>query len=456
MVCRNVSAAWVVLLALVAAVAVAAGALRPASAVESPEPASPAGVPDPYETETLPNGEEVVAGQLIVNYQKSAELAAVAEDVNSVDGVVDSAVPATGAVVVEIPNTKNGINDDIEQLAEAKRELEAKPDTQSVEYDYIISTELEPNDPYYATYRRQAELKTMKLPGAWDRSKGTTARLAVVDSGCAKVEDLDSKIVAQYDFVYEDSVANDPNGHGTHVAGSVAAETNDGTGMAAAGYGAKIICARALDAEGRGSHSDIMQAIRWSRTQGAAAINLSLGGGPRSQAFEELIRDTYESGTAVFCAAGNGRNDEGYRAGQPHYPSNYYGCFGVGAVTYRDQLASFSEVGGHVDGVAPGVEILSTLNNGGYGYKSGTSMATPQLTGIAGLLHSRGYKTAEQKYERIRATADDLGAPGRDDSFGIGRVDAAEAVLKRAPRTRQRRRRIRDSVLLRPRAARRR
>lgn len=391
------------------------------------------------ETVTAPDGYEVAAGSLIVTYEEAPVVTSdtVHADAVGVDGTFEEGFPAADAAIIEIPKAANGEGDDTAQLLAAQDELQAEPGVAAVDLDYIVQADFEPSD---TEYRRgiQQELNTMKFPSAWSVTKGRNAvRVGVVDSGCDRGHpDLDSKIAADYDFVYDDEVANDPNGHGTHVAGSIAAETNNKQGMAAGGFYTKVVCARGLGPDGSGSISDLMSAVRYSKDKGAKVINNSWGGGGYVQGLADLIAAYHREGVLFVAAAGNGANDSGYRFGQLHYPSSYPYAFGVGAVDYQDRLAPFSERGAHVDVCAVGVDVLSLKTNGdaagggGYVYLSGTSMSSPQTSALAALLHTRGYVDAEAKAVRMRATADDLPPVGRDQYCGAGRINALRAVQK--------------------------
>jgi len=243
--------------------------------------------------------------------------------------------------------------------------------------------------------------------------------------------------------------AGDKNGHGTHVAGIVAAVTNNGTGVAGVAPGARILPVRVLDADGSGSSDQIAAGIRYAADKGADVINLSLGylsgvgqvikaiGDPTFDA----IAYAHSKGAVVVVAAGN---DSVPLCAEP---AGADGVVCVGAVD-RNDLPSFytntdaTTMQNYV--VAPGgqgtfceEDILSTWLRsaeasvcdvpGGYEYIAGTSMAAPHVSGVAALLAAQGL-TRTQILERLLATADDLGAPGEDSVYGSGRVNAARAV----------------------------
>jgi subtilisin family serine protease len=211
--------------------------------------------------------------------------------------------------------------------------------------------------------------------------------IAVIDTGV----DLDhpefsDRIVSGYDFVDGDSVADDGNGHGTHVAGTIAG-ANDGQGITGVAYDAKIMPLRVLDNDGYGWNSDIVSAIMWAADEGAGVINMSLGGGGYSQALADAIRYASDRGSVVVMAAGN---SGGSSPENPATEAINHGI-AVGAVDRNRSMAGFSNRAGNtqLDYVtAPGVNIYSAVPGGGYDTLNGTSMATPHVAGIAGLLKS--------------------------------------------------------------------
>ena len=218
-------------------------------------------------------------------------------------------------------------------------------------------------------------------------STGSGTTIAVIDTGV----DLDhpefsGRIVTGYDFVDGDTVADDGNGHGTHVAGTIAG-ANDGTGITGVAYDAAIMPLRVLDNDGYGWTSDIISAVRWAADNGADVINLSLGGGGYSQAMADAISYASGRGSVVVMAAGNSGGSA------PEYPAAHAIDHGiaVGAVDRNRSLAEFSNRAGstQLDYVtAPGVNIYSAVPGGEYDTFNGTSMATPHVAGIAGLLKS--------------------------------------------------------------------
>ena len=291
------------------------------------------------------------------------------------------------------------------------------------------------NDPLrnlqYGLDRIQAE-------PAWARARGAGVAIAIVDTGVdLQHEDLRGRFTVGYDFVDDDADAQDGNGHGTHVAGVVAAATDNGIGIAGVAPAAQIMPLRVLDADGTGTESDVAAAIRFAVLQARSnglrlVINLSLtdlsesGVSATSQQIEDAIREAWFAGAVVVAAVGN--DDLPFS----DYPAAGPNVLAVGATDENDRRASFSNRNPLV--VAPGERIVSTYldvttptDHTVYASGSGTSMAAPHVAGVAALLLSDGLDNA-QAVERIVRTADDLGTAGRDDDFGFGRVNAARAL----------------------------
>ncbi len=227
---------------------------------------------------------------------------------------------------------------------------------------------------------------------------GTT--IAVIDTGV----DLDhpefsGRIVSGYDFVDGDSVADDGNGHGTHVAGTIAG-ANDGQGITGVAYDAKIMPLRVLDDDGYGWNSDIVSAILWAADEGADVINMSLGGGGYSQALADAIGYASDRGSVVVMAAGN---SGGSSPENPATEAINHGI-AVGAVDRNRSIAGFSNRAGNIQldyVTAPGVNIYSAIPGGGYDTFNGTSMATPHVAGVAGLLKSHNSNLSASAVEDL-------------------------------------------------------
>ena len=249
-------------------------------------------------------------------------------------------------------------------------------------------------------------LDNINVPDVWygdGINKGATGSevvVAVVDTGV----DLDhsefkDRLVSGYDFVENDSVADDGNGHGTHVAGIIAG-ANDGFGVTGVAHDASIMPIRVLDDNGYGWTSDIIAGTRWAAENGADVINLSLGGGGYSQSMADTVAYASSLGAVVVMAAGN----SGFAS--PDYPAAYAVNHGiaVGAVDQQDSMAGFSNRAGSsvINYVtAPGVDIFSAIPNDSYGNLSGTSMAAPHVAGVAALLKSYDQNISSDRIEDL-------------------------------------------------------
>ena len=249
-------------------------------------------------------------------------------------------------------------------------------------------------------------LDNIKVPEVWqafekkEEINGQGVIVAVVDTGV----DLDhnefkGRIVKGYDFVDNDHFADDLNGHGTHVAGTIAA-ANDSIGITGVAYNSKIMPIRVLDEFGRGYLSDVTKGIRFASDNGADIINLSVGSTYHSRSLYEAIKYANNKGSVVVMAAGNSGS------AYPTFPAIYSMNYGisVGAVDITNDLATFSNMAGinYLDYVtAPGVNIYSSVPNNGYAFFSGTSMATPHVSGLAALLKSYDKELNPKKIENL-------------------------------------------------------
>jgi hypothetical protein len=214
----------------------------------------------------------------------------------------------------------------------------------------------------------------------------------------------------------------DDNGHGTHCAGVIAAAINNSVGIAGLAQ-VRIMAEKTLDASGSGSSSELAKAIVHSVNQGANIISCSWGSSTESTVLHEAMRYAYGHGVLVVAAAGNDATNA------KHYPAAFDEVVAVAATDELDNPASFTNYGDWVKVAAPGVNIYSTVLDGTYAYMSGTSMATPHVSGAAALIWSKfPNMTRDQVWAQLQYTADDLGAPGFDVYYGFGRVNARKAV----------------------------
>jgi subtilisin len=272
-------------------------------------------------------------------------------------------------------------------------------------------------------------------------NKGTDIKVAIIDSGIDYFHpDLDANFAGGYDFVNSDTDPMDDNGHGTHVAGTAAAE-DDGTGVVGVAPEAKLYALKVLDSGGSGSWSNVIAALQWAVDNGIPITNNSYGSNTDpGSTVKAAFDNSAAAGILHIAAAGNSGNCAG-KNNKVSYPARYASVVAVAATNQDDVRPCFSSTGPAVELAAPGVDVNSTLLGGGYGTKSGTSVASPHVAGTAALVIAAGIsdtngdgKINDEVRKRLQETADDLGAVGKDNQYGYGLVDADEAaIINKAP-----------------------
>jgi serine protease len=350
------------------------------------------------------------------------------------------------------------------------RKLAADPNVEYVEVDQIMRATLTPNDTRFSEqWGFGTSNASINVRPAWDKATGTGVVVAVIDTGITNHADLNANILPGYDFISDAAMARDGGGrdsnpndegdwygdnecqagypgsnsswHGTHVAGTVAAVTNNSTGVAGTAFNAKVVPVRVLGKCG-GYTSDIADAIVWAsggtvsgvpaNANPAEVINLSLGGGGScSTTYQNAINGAVGRGTTVVVAAGNSNTNV-----SSSVPANCPNVIAVAATTSAGARASFSNYGTGIDISAPGQGILSTLNSGtttpgsaSYASYNGTSMAAPHVAGVVALMQSVAPSplSPAQVESIIKSTARPL--PGAcSGGCGAGIIDADAAV----------------------------
>jgi thermitase len=250
-----------------------------------------------------------------------------------------------------------------------------------VEVDETAAATQEPTAPNDARFAEQWALPMVGLPEAWaSLPAGRSVIVAVIDSGvCLNHPDLQGRLVQGYDFVQNDNDPSDVFGHGCGVAGVIAANANNGIGIAGVAPNAQIMPLRVLDERGLGSYSNIASAIIYAADNGANIINLSLAGSTNSVILEQAVAYAVSRGIVVIAAAGN------FNSPNTFYPAAYPSVIAVGSVDVNLQRSSFSNYGSFVDVYAPGRDILATSMNGDYALNSGTSFAAPIVAGLTAM-----------------------------------------------------------------------
>ena len=286
------------------------------------------------------------------------------------------------------------------------------------------------NDPHTGG---QYSLDRMRVRDAWSRTKGSSNLVAVLDTGVQSGHrDLRGRVAKGYDFVNNDGNASDDNGHGTWVAGIIASNANDGYGIAGISWKDRILPVKIMNASGTGSTADLAAGITYAANRGADVINMSVGGFPYSQAIQDAVNRAWNRGAVLVGAAGNNARWEIF------YPASYDHVVSVSATQVEDEFSRWSSYGPKVDVSAPGSSVLTTNCTAGpcqhedwgsHTYISGTSFATPNVAGVVALIRARypGHSPG-QIVSRLRNTVDDLGYAGRDDRYGLGRVNAYRAL----------------------------
>jgi serine protease len=295
----------------------------------------------------------------------------------------------------------------------------------------------QPNDPDYA---KQWNLKAIGMESAWQKSKGKGITVAVIDTGVSPVPDLDTaRIVEGYDFVNDRASAIDDQGHGTHVAGTIAQTTHNGLGVAGVAYEAQIMPLKVLSAWGGGTTADIAESIRWAADHGADVINMSLGGGGESKLMKEAIDYAHEKGLVIVAAAGNARRSTA------EYPARYEHVIGVSAIGRDSKKTGYSNYGPGVDIAAPGGAyqygasdrsggiLQNTINpqsgDSVFEYFQGTSMAAPHVAGVAALVRSLGV-TDPDRVEQVLKRSATLIKDDPQNAYGAGQLNADKATIE--------------------------
>ena len=365
----------------------------------------------------------------IASGQRAAlfDAAGVERTVGSVDGVGASVVQVSGdpAVVAE-------------RLSRSALVAYAEP-------NYILEATATPNDPLFSQlYGLNNTGQTggspdadIDAPEGWDAAGLGTfpatggVKIGIIDTGIDQMHpELSGKAVDCATAIggpLTSGQCPDDNMHGTHVAGTIGAKANNATGVAGVAFNSTFSICKALhSAAGVGLTSDIANCINWTHERGAKVISMSLGGG-NSTTLHQAVQNAWKgggaSGSVLIAAAGNDGD------ATLNYPAAYAEVVSVAATDDNDARASFSNANADVEVAAPGDSILSTIPGGQYFRLSGTSMATPHASGVAGVLWQLfPADTAAGIRSRLTAAVDDLGPAGRDPSFGFGRVNLCKAA----------------------------
>lgn len=369
-----------------------------------------------------------VPGQVIVQF-RSRPNQAVVQQLAAQNGLQALRVSPMGSVLFRQLNTS--VN-----TQTVMQRLRANPQVEYTQPNRFYRRTFTINDPRSA---EQSGLAIIGAAKAWDITMGDPrVTIAVIDSGAdLSHPDLQANLVNGYNVLSQGQTPpQDDNGHGTHASGIAAAVGDNRVGVSGACPRCKLMPVKALDAEGSGTGFDVAVGVIWAVDNGASVINMSLGGEESDPTLERAVRYALSRNVAVVVAAGNEATDK------PMYPAALPGVISVGSVTTSRSRSDFSNYGSWVSIMAPGSGILSTMPmspvfmttnesyRNEYDLMDGTSMASPMVAGIVGLIKSRHPNlTPAQIKAKIEGTAIDLGNPGFDTEYANGMIDAFRAVL---------------------------
>ena len=347
--------------------------------------------------------------RIVVSFEPGTSDEAARTVLAAADVAVENAIPAVRAYV--------GIVDP-ERRAAALAELRSSRRVADADPEVIAgAADTTPNDRFWTS---QAGLRLAAFPRAWDITRGSSAVVvAVLDTGVdSSHPDLAEAVVPGYDFVNRDADPADDEGHGTAVAGVIAARGNNGEGVAGACWACRVMPVKVLDATGSGSTSTVAAGIVWAADRGASVINLSLGSPGNTAALSDAVAYAVRKGVLVVAAAGNNG------AATPFYPAAEPGVLGVAATDLEDHLYSWSNRGAWVRIAAPG--CTPTAVPGGYGNLCGTSAAAPLVGGLAALARTANPDGSAVEIERtLEETVVRIQADVRS-----GRIDAGGALTR--------------------------
>lgn len=397
------------------------------------------------------DGANVIPGELLITFHAGRTEAQQAAAAQAHGGVVFGRIPELDLAAVRFDRLRGGLN--VQATADLIAALERAPGVAQVEpnYRYRLIEPLSASDPQAQTQANELGQQS-HLPVVWSANNASlvpndpylsaqyawtnihayrgwalddrfSAVVAVVDTGVRLDHpDLQGQLVGGYDFVDEDTTPQDGDGHGTHVAGTIAAATDNGLGVAGVCPACQIMPVRVLDDDGYGTAFGVTRGIVFAADYKAKVINLSLGG-PYSRTIVDALIFATQEGVLPVCAAGNWSSSDP----EAGFPASNDLCIGVAATTVRDGLAWFSNYGTWVDIAAPGEAIYSTSlpEYDEYTWLSGTSMATPHVAGVAGLLAGSGMNSAQIR-ARLLQTADPVTGTGTE--FMNGRLNMHRAL----------------------------
>lgn len=334
------------------------------------------------------------------------------------DTTIKNTIPKINVMVMEIPQNRSS-QDFLQTLKKDSDVAFAEPDVK-VELDAIDYNDPMLNDQY--------SLKKVNANSAWEVNQGSPSTIiGIVDTGVdLDHPDLKAKLLEGYNAIAPGTPPKDDAKHGTHVAGIASAIGNNGLGVSGLAPKCKILPVKVLG-NGTGSIATIADGLIWAADHGADVVNMSLGTYTEEKTLGEAVKYALGKNVVLIATMGNDNMEK------RRYPAGFPGMIAIGSTDENDKKSSFSNYGDWITVSAPGSNILSTLptymSPNGYGKMSGTSMAAPLVTGLAGLIRSQSKNISPAETAKLlKATADDLGDAGFDKYFGAGRINAAKAL----------------------------
>ncbi len=390
---------------------------------------------------TNSNDNQYVPNEIIVKFRPEAKGSEIAKINSKHKTEVLSTSQHGGFKLLKIAKGKS--------VAEMVEIYNRNPNVEHAEPNMIAHAHYTPNDPIYSY---QWHFDQINMESAWDSSTGLGVIVAVLDTGVAQdLEDSPASFVQGIDFINNDDDADDDNGHGSHVAGTIAQYTGNGAGVAGVAYGASIMPVKVLDSEGSGSYLTVADGIVWATKNGADIISMSLGGSCdfSSMVLEDALKYAYDRDVVIVASSGNsGREKYSCPAAYDDY------VIAVGATRFDEAVprySSYYSYTGHpiikqyVDVTAPGGDLMKDQNGDGYGdgvlqntfgssgegyyFYQGTSMAAPHVSGVAALIIANNIAATPDEVRNIlESSAKDKGVSGWDSKYGYGIIDADAAV----------------------------
>lgn len=357
--------------------------------------------------------------RLIVEYESDL---AVMTSAASMDGegiqILDT-LPEIQTQVLQVPP---------EHLNDVYTQLQQDPNIKSVAYDVVTEIAGTPNDPYLLSGAQWAPQRLQALD-AWQVSTGQNVVVAIVDSGVdPNHPDLRDRLIPGYNIYDDNYDTSDRCGHGTHLAGIVAATADNNEGIAGIAHTARIMPVKVMHAGCGGDYSRMILGIMYAVDHGAQVIVIASGATVDVGSLRNALIYARDRGVVVVAAAGNNNNNV------PFYPAAYPEAICVSGTDQNDNRYSMSNFGAHIDIAAPAGGIFSTFWSSAAGSTyinmGGTSMAAPHVAGVAALMLAYNQRLTVQEIEQfLSISADDLGEPGQDIYFGAGRVNAWRALM---------------------------